>query len=149
MPRLLPILCCAIVLGGSVTPSAAQAKKENSSPQSASPTAAQVPVMNGGAGPCSVEVTVTDNDSKPLYAATVKVHITYGFAVIRKLDLEAGTNSDGKLKFTGIPARVHDPPLEFRVSKGDLTGFAPVDPSTECEAKRGITVMKRKTDEDR
>lgn len=105
--------------------------------------------MNGGAGPCSLEVTVTDIDSKPLYAATVKVHITYGFAGVRKLDLEAGTNSDGKLKFTGIPARVHDPPLAFHVSKGDLTGFATVDPSSECEAKRGITVMKKKPEEDR
>jgi hypothetical protein len=104
--------------------------------------------MNGGAGPCSVEVTVTDIDSKPLYAASVRVHIAYGFARIRKLDLEAGTNSDGKLKFTGIPLRVHDPPLAFHVSKGDLVGFATIDPSQECQAKRGITVVMKKAKED-
>jgi len=147
MNRMLPIVCCAVIAWGCFTPAAAQANKENSSPQTQS--SAQVPVMNGGAGPCSLEVTVTDIDSKPIYAATVKVHITYGFAGVRKLDLEAGTNSDGKLKFTGIPARVHDPPLAFHVSKGDLAGFATVDPSSECEGKRRITVMKKKPEEDR
>lgn len=108
----------------------------------------QVPVMNGGAGPCSVELTISDNDAKPVYAATVRVHVTYGFGGIRKLDLEAGTNADGKLKFTGLPARVHRPPLAFHISKGDLTGLATVDPATECEAKRGITVSKKPADDE-
>src|SRR5579862_5294141 len=59
----------------------------------------QVPVMDGGAGPCSLELTVTGPDGKPVYAADVKVHINYGFGGFHKLDLEAGTNADGKLKF--------------------------------------------------
>jgi len=36
--------------------------------------------MDGGADPCSLELTVTDAEAKPVYAATIKVHITYGFA---------------------------------------------------------------------
>jgi hypothetical protein len=65
----------------------------------------KVPIIEGGAGPCSLELTVVGADGKPVYAATVKVHIAYGFGGMRKLDLEAGTNSDGKVKFAGLPAR--------------------------------------------
>jgi hypothetical protein len=100
--------------------------------------------MDGGAGPCSLELTIHDVDAKPVYAATVKVHVAYGFGGVRKLDLEAGTNADGKVKFTGLPARVRRPPLEFHVSKDKLEGLATYDPATECDAKRGITVTTRK-----
>jgi hypothetical protein len=62
------------------------------------------------------------------------VHIAYGFGGIRRLDLEAGTNSDGKVKFTGLLARVHRPPLEFRASKDEFEDIAAYDPSTECQA---------------
>jgi hypothetical protein len=59
-------------------------------------------------------------DGKPVYAATIKVHIKYGFGGMRRLDLEAGTNSDGKVKFAGLPDRVQRPPLEFHASKDQL-----------------------------
>jgi hypothetical protein len=84
-------------------------------------------------------------DGKPVYAVTVKVHIKYGFGGIRRLDLEAGTNSDGKVKFAGIPDRVQRPPLEFHASKDELMGVANFDPSTECQAKREITLEKSKS----
>src|SRR5262249_6091845 len=54
------------------------------------PPAQEVPVIDGGVGPCSVEFTVTDTNAKPQYAATVKVRIAYGFAGVKKLNLEAG-----------------------------------------------------------
>ncbi len=103
--------------------------------------------MDGSAGPCSLDLTVTGTDAKPAYAAIIKVHIAYGFAGIRRLDLEAGTNSDGKVKFTGLPARVHRPPLEFNASKDDLSGTATYDPFAECQAKHDITLAKPKSQE--
>jgi hypothetical protein len=103
--------------------------------------------MNGDAGPCSVAVTVIDSEGKPIYAATVKVYIAYGFAGIRRLDLEAGTNSEGRVKFTGLPARVHRPRLEFRASKEELAGVATYDPSAECQAEREIAVIKQEVPE--
>ncbi len=139
MISALRVLCCTLLV---LSISAAQ-----ESPKSDKPPA-QVPVMNGGSGPCSLELTITDLDGKPIYAATVKVHVAYGFGGVRKLDLEAGTNSDGKLKFTGLPERVRRPPLEFQASKGNLFGIATVDPSTECEAKRGMTLTTRKSQEE-
>lgn len=104
----------------------------------------KVPVIDGGAGSCSVELTVRGADSKPVYAATVKVHVKYGFGGIRRLDLEAGTNSDGKVKFAGLPARVQRPPLEFHSSKDELEGTVSFDPLSECHALRDIILEKPK-----
>ena len=104
----------------------------------------KVPVIQGGAGPCSLELTVMGADGKPVYAATVKVHIAYGFGGMRKLDLEAGTNSDGKVKFAGLPARVQRPPLEFHASKDEYEGVVAFDPSAECQGKHDITLEKSK-----
>ena len=104
--------------------------------------AKKVPVIDGGVGPCSLDLTVNTTDSKPVYAAGVKVHIAYGFGGFRKLDLEASTNIDGKVKFVGIPSRVRRPPLEFRASKDQLAGTAKFDPETECHATQAILLEK-------
>lgn len=107
-------------------------------------TPQEIPVIDGNAGPCSVELTVTDGQGKGVYGATVKVHMAYGFGGIRKLDLEAGTNSDGKVRFKGLPIKVHNPPLEFHAAKDDLTGLASFNPATECQAKHDIILEKVK-----
>ncbi|MGB9492055.1 MAG: hypothetical protein WCA92_16455, partial [Terriglobales bacterium] len=74
----------------------------------------------------------------------VKVHIKYGFGGMRRLDLEAGTNSDGKVKFAGLPIRVQRPPLEFQASRDDFAGTGLFNPSTECQARHDITLEKSK-----
>jgi hypothetical protein len=103
-----------------------------------------VPIIQGGAGPCSLELTVRGADGKPAYAATVKVHIKYGFGGMRRLDLEAGTNSDGMVRFAGLPDRVQRPPLEFRASKDEFSGVATYDPSAECQGRHDIRLEKSK-----
>jgi hypothetical protein len=109
---------------------------------SSAPPAQETPIMDGGAGPCSLELTVTA-DGKPIYAANIKVHIVYGFAGIRRLDLEAYTNEQGKVKFNGLPDRVKKPPLQFRASKGELAGIATYDPQTECHASHDIPLNQK------
>lgn len=99
-------------------------------------------VVDGGLGRCSLEVTVLGPDSKPVYGASVKVHIAYGFGGFHKLDLEVGTDAAGKAKFTGLPERVRRPPLEFDASKDDLSGTLNYDPATECVAMHNITLQK-------
>jgi hypothetical protein len=132
MNRTLRVLCS--ILAAVPLLSRAQAPAPNE----------KVPVIQGGAGPCSLELEIRGTDGKPVYAATVKVHIAYGFGGMRKLDLEAGTNSDGKVKFAGLPGRVQRPPLEFHASKDEFTGVAAFDPSKECEARHDITLEKPK-----
>jgi hypothetical protein len=104
----------------------------------------KTPVIKGGAGPCSIEFTVVGADGKRAYAASVKVHIAYGFGGFHKLDLEAGTNSDGKVIFTELPRRVNRPPLEFHAVKDDFEGVARYDPSLECQATQQISLAKTK-----
>jgi hypothetical protein len=100
-----------------------------------------VPVIDGAIGPCTADFVVTDPDGKPLYAATIKVHIEYGFMYLRKLDLQVGTNSDGKARFTGLPDRTKRG-LFFEASEGDRTAEAFVDSATNCKPQ--LTVVLRK-----
>jgi hypothetical protein len=103
-----------------------------------------IPATDGGSGPCSVELTVTGADAKPVYAARIDVHMAYGFAGAHKLDMGVYTNAQGKAKFTGIPAKVKNPPIEFRAKKDDLVGMATMDPVAECQAKHDIVLAKPK-----
>jgi hypothetical protein len=135
MNRLFRVLCSILLTVPLL--SAAQSPNE------------KIPVIQGGAGSCSIELTVRGADGKPVYAATVNVHIKYGFGGMRRLDLEAGTNSDGKVKFAGLPARVQRPPLEFHAAKDEFSGIVAFDPSTECQAKHDITLEKSKTPDGR
>ena len=132
MNKMFRVLCSILVAAPLLSRAQAPAPNE------------KIPVIQGGAGPCSLELAVRGADGKPIYAATVKVHIAYGFGGMRKLDLEAGTNSDGKVKFAGLPARVQRPPLEFHASKDEFEGVAVFDPSIECQGKHDITLAKSK-----
>lgn len=103
-----------------------------------------IPVTDGGSGPCSVDLTVTDADAKPVYAARIDVHMAYGFAGAHKLDMGVYTNAQGKARFTGIPAKVRKPPIEFHAKKDDLVGVATMEPATECQAKHDIVMDRKK-----
>jgi hypothetical protein len=111
--------------------------------------AQKVPVIDGAVGACSLELTVTA-EGKPAYAAVVKVHIAYRFGGFHKLDLQASTNVDGKVKFTGLPAKVRrGAPLEFDVDQGSVDGNGQVRSRVEvpgqpdrCAAKNGSPPAK-------
>jgi hypothetical protein len=102
-----------------------------------------VPVVDGAVGPCSADFTVTDTAGAPVYSARIKVHIAYGFMYARKLDLEVGTNSDGKARFTGLPDRVKRG-LFFEASEGDRAAEAFDDPANTCKAQF-TAVLRKKT----
>jgi hypothetical protein len=114
--------------------------------QSSTTTAAvdphAVPSMDGGIGPCTADFTITDSAGAPVYAAKVKVHIAYGFMNARKLDLELGTNVDGKARFTGLPDHIKHG-LYFQASEGDRSGEAFDDPANTCKAQFTITLQKK------
>lgn len=127
------VLGCAFLIPGVMLLFAAQPQQPD-----------DIPVTEGGSGPCSVELTVTDADAKPVYAARIDVRLAYGFAGAHKLDMSVYTNAQGKARFTGIPAKVRKPPIEFRAKKDDLIGLATMDPATECQAKHDIVLAKTK-----
>ncbi|HUA15802.1 MAG TPA: hypothetical protein VMG31_10905 [Verrucomicrobiae bacterium] len=125
---LLPLALCAFV------------SAQTGAAPAADPHA--VPQMDGGIGPCSADVTVADSAGKPVYAAKVSVHIAYGFMNARKLDLEQGTNIDGRARFVGLPDRIKHG-LYFRASEGARTGEAFDDPTNTCKAQFTITITKQ------
>jgi hypothetical protein len=108
----------------------------------ASPDAHSVPVVEGNIGQCSTDFTVTDEAGHPVYAAKIKVHIAYGFMYARKLDLEVGTNVDGKARFTGMPDRTKRG-LFFEASEGERTGNAFVDPAVTCKSQFTVVLRKK------
>jgi hypothetical protein len=108
------------------------------------PSAQDVPVIDGELGPCSLDLTVNDGGGKPVFGVKVKVRIVYGFMGVKKMDLEAQTNVNGKVRFAGLPNKVRNPPLEFKASKDDLIGLATTNPSIECKAQHDIVLEKPK-----
>jgi len=60
----------------------------------------------------------------------------------RKLDLEVGTNADGKARFTGMPDRVKHG-LFYQASEGDRTADAFDDPATNCKAQFTLALRKK------
>ena len=107
-----------------------------------SPDPHSVPVIDGGIGPCTADFIINDGNGKPVYAAQIKVHIAYGFASARKLDLQVGTNADGKARFTGLPDRVKRG-LFFEASEGDRVGNAFDDPTNTCKAQFTVALQKK------
>ena len=101
-----------------------------------------IPSVDGGLGPCAADFTITDNAGKPIYSATIKVHIAYGFASVRKLDLQVGTNVDGKARFIGLPDRLKRG-LYFEASESDRSGEAFDDPEKTCQAQFTIALQKK------
>jgi hypothetical protein len=137
---VLGFVLIALVAGAQSQPSQNQSGEKP-------PAASQVPVIDGAVGPCSLELTILGVDAKPVYNATVKVHITYGFGGFHHLDLQAGTNADGKVKFTGMPIKVHNPPLEFYAAKDQLEASLNYDPTAECHAQHDLKLEKPKPPE--
>lgn len=137
----MAVIVCVLVF---VLSSAAFAQEQgtpNSSAQS-SATQAQVPVIDGGLGPCSVEITVKRPNGKVVDGAKVSVHIAYGFLNVRRLDLEVPTNNEGKARITGLPDNLKHG-LLFHGSKDNLLGTAFVDPTRTCDSKHELVLVEQ------
>jgi hypothetical protein len=100
-----------------------------------------VPVIDAGIGPCTADFIINDANGAPVYAAKVKVHIAHRWMNLHKLDLEIGTNVDGKARFTGLPDRIKHG-IYFHASEGNRTGEAFDDPANNCKAQFGITIRE-------
>ncbi|HLW86491.1 MAG TPA: hypothetical protein VKR60_14845 [Candidatus Sulfotelmatobacter sp.] len=115
---------------------------DTKSPAAKTTQANAVPVIDGGIGNCAAAFTVTDESAAPVYDAKIRVHIAYGFMYLRKMDLEVGTDTNGKARFEGLPARTKIG-LNFQASKADREGTAFVDPSTTCKADLNIVLHQK------
>lgn len=129
MKRLLWFVLLATMVAFGQTEAAPGDKKAADLPKQSD--ASTVPVLDGGIGPCSAEFHVTGANNKPIYNAQVHTLIKYGAFGVRKLDLQASTNFDGKLKFTGLPD-ANKRAIIFDVTQGTKTAQRVFEPGLNC-----------------
>ncbi len=98
----------------------------------AAPPPSTVTEISADLGPCVVEFKVTDLAGNGLYNAKIHTLIRYGFMSKRKLELEAGTNADGRARFTHLPSSIKKP-IVFDIRYAEQTASYSFDPATNCE----------------
>ena len=123
--RLLKVFCAIIFLAACAAAQTANAP--------------EVPQVDGKIGPCQADFTVKDGAGKVVYDAKIDVLIRYGFLSLRKMELEVGTNSDGKARVVGLPSSSKKP-LEFQVKSGTVSSTVTDDPSTTCKAVYNVVL---------
>jgi hypothetical protein len=84
-------------------------------------------------GTCSALITVTGTDSKPIYAAKINARIQYGLLGVKRLDLEAFTGADGKVKITHLP-EVLKKPMYIHITKDEKGEMVEFKPNVRCRA---------------
>jgi hypothetical protein len=105
--------------------------------------AADVPSISADLGPCSARFTVTDG-AKPVYDAKVRTRIKYGAFGVRKLDLEVGTDSNGKAAVVKLPNFAKQP-ITFEIEKDNVSRTVIFDPAQKCDAAYEVALRKPTT----
>lgn len=98
----------------------------------------ELAVISARLGACAAEFTVNDSDGQPVYAAIIHVRIRYGFLGIKRMDLEVGTNSDGKARVEGLPNTVK--PLTYDIRKADKKASVEQDHLSNCHATYEVSL---------
>lgn len=98
---------------------------------------AAAPVLVVDAGPCTAEFVVRDASGKGVYDAKITLQTQYGFLGLRKLDLNVGTNYEGKARIEGLPEKIRKP-ADFKISQGGREKTVPYDPVGHCYAQHEI-----------
>jgi hypothetical protein len=109
------------------------------SPQTDAP---KLPVVDGQMGLCKADILVKDGDGKPIEKAKISVLVKTGFMGMKKTELEATTNSEGKARFEGLPPDTREP-LEFVIKSGTVYTTVKDDPSNTCVTVLNVTMRVR------
>ena len=83
-------------------------------------------------GSCSADFSVKNAAGKPIVGASVHVKLRYGFAGVKRADLEVETSPAGKVRFEGFLDKAK--PMTYDVTKDDLKAAVTQDVSTTCHA---------------
>jgi hypothetical protein len=76
---------------------------------------------------------VTGPDSKPIYGAKITTRIQYGLFGVKKLDLEAYSGADGRIKITNLPELLKKP-MYIYIVKDDKQEIEEFKPEVHCRA---------------
>jgi len=98
-----------------------------------------VPVVNGGAGPCTADFVVKDASGKGVYNAKIDIQVRYGFMGLHRLDATVQTNFEGKARIEGLPEQIKKT-AEFNVSQGGQSKSLPYDPQADCHPRPEVVL---------
>lgn len=104
-------------------------------------TAPLITEMSADLGTCSATFHVTDMSGNPIYNAKIHTVIRYGFMSKRKLELDAGTSSDGRARFVKLPDELKKP-VEFTISNGTDTARRTFEPGADCHSSYEVPLKK-------
>jgi hypothetical protein len=100
---------------------------------------ADVTLMKAGlGGSCSADFTVKDAAGKPIVGASVHVKMRYGFAGVKRADLEIETSPTGKGRIEGLPDKAK--PMTYEIRKDELKAEVTQDVSSTCHATFDVTL---------
>lgn len=99
-------------------------------------------VIGARLGPCSADFTVTGADGKPVYAAIIHVRIRYGFLSLKRMDLEVGTNSEGKARVETLPSSARR--LVYEITKDTAKATVEQDLAIVCRGTYDLSLKEMK-----
>lgn len=97
-----------------------------------------LPALDARLGACSADFLVKTAEGTPVYLALVHVNVRYGTMGIKRMDLEVGTNSEGKARIKGLPDKAR--PMTYDVQKDGKKATVNQDVSKTCEAKLEVVL---------
>ena len=92
----------------------------------------------GLGGSCSADFAVKDTAGKPIVGATVHVKFRYGFAGVKRADLEIETSPNGKVRIEGLPDKAK--PMTYEIKKDELRAEVTQDVAQMCHATFEVTL---------
>jgi len=104
----------------------------------APPAPPELPVLKARLGDCSADFVVKSADGAPVYLALIHVRVRYGAMGIKRMDLEVGTNSEGKARIEGLPDKAR--PMTYDVQKDEKKAVVDQDVAKTCQAKFDVTL---------
>jgi len=136
MTRASGLAFCVIF--AATTLAFAQSGQSNQTPTPTSP----VTEISADRGSCKVDFKVTNFLGKPVYNAKIHTELRWGFLNGHRLDLDAGTNADGRARFINMPNAVKSP-VVFHIRNGSDEALITWDPGTNCEAEYTVPVLRK------
>ena len=98
----------------------------------------ELPVLDARLGGCSADFLVKNADGAPIYLALIHVRVRYGALGIKRMDLEVGTNSDGKARVKGLPDKARL--MTWDITKDDKKTVVDQDVKKTCQGKFEVTL---------
>jgi hypothetical protein len=81
---------------------------------------------------------IKDAAGAPVYLALVHVNVRYGPMNLKRMDLEVGTNSEGKAQIKGLPDKAKA--MTYDIKKDDKKTTVDQDVAKMCDGKFEVTL---------